>query len=957
MRLLRVLGYIFFMGFLFLPVGDRSIPHVLAADTKSKPGMFVADVPGGPSKFFLDLGNAKVHFAQDAIWFTAIQRETPAKTTDPLARTKVSHKSRNGVNIKLTFPGANTSPIIEPLNKLASKVSYLKGNDRSKWRPNLETYDGVRYNDLYPGIDLEVRLVNGKLEPQFILRGGANLALIQTKWEGATGVGLNSDASAAKLQTAIGDIFVPLFKVSDSKGSAVRTQKPTVQGLQISNPFTSAQNTGQSSPLVDVNIIYIPGVDCNTSACEITQSKTGETYVTGITDGTTFQPTSGAFDTTFNGGTFDGFVVKIDSLGNIVFATYLGGSNDESTANVFLDNNNNIYVAGTTYSNDFPVTTGAFDTTCGTDGNCNANGGTILADGYAVELSSNGSTLIYGTYIGGEGEDYLTAMAIDDNSNVFLTGQTSSLYFPTTTGAYQKVYGGGSDVFVVNLNSSGSALNYGTYIGNSTTQTGSGIVVDKFDNAYISGLTQSGYPTTSGAYQTVYGGGSYDGFLTKLDSSGSSLLFSTYIGGNDNDGMGQLKLDVSKNPILTGYTYSLNYPTTSGAYLTNSNGNLDIVLTKINSTGTKLLYSTYIGGKDSGEFAYDLDLDQNGNVYVTGYTGSPDFPTTAGSAQTIFGGGSTDAFLSEINMAGKGTNDLIYSTFLGNPSDDTSWSDKVISASSVNVAGGSTPIGVSGALFDDPAKPTPQGYVASFTLPSTVAQDIDSSITYDTWAGTSDTNASGGTYRSSSASRAKASLTFSGTDVTWVTKTGPDQGKALVLIDGATKGTFNLKSTTTEWNVQKSFTGLPSGNHTITVAVSGGGSVSVDSFIVGGVRTEDTSPSIQYDNWIGTMQARADGGSYRSAKTTNASASWTFTGSQVRWVTATGPASGQAQVSIDGAVVATEDLYLAKQTWKVVKSYTPSVSGSHTITITALGTKNPASTGTNVTVDGFQAFQ
>lgn len=955
MKILRLFSYFVFAALLFLP--NKLVPKQLAADPKSKPGMFVADVPGGPSKYFLDMGYAKVHFATDAIWFTAIKRDEPAKITDPIARFKISHKNHKGVNIKLTFPGANTSPTIEPLNKLASKANYLKGKDKSKWRSNLDTYDGVRYKNLYSGIDLEIRLVNGQLEPKFVLGTSANASLIKTKWEGAQGISLNNDASAIKFQTIIGDVFIPLFKISDSKGSLLQRQKPAIQGSEISSPFTSSQTkNGQSFPYAssNVNIVYIPGVDCNIAICKITKSNNGETYVDGITDGTTFQPTAGSFDTTFNGGNYDIFLVKLDKLGNVVYASYLGGQADEFTSGIFLDKNDNIYVAGWTGSSDFPTTTGAFDTICDTDGKCSHG------DGFITKLNPQGSSLVFSTFIGGESTDEIFSFDVDSNNNVYATGQTISNSFPTTPGAYQRVNNGGTDVFAIELNSAGSSLIYGTYIGSSSEQYGYGIKVNNLGEVYISGTTQSGFPTTTGAFQTSYGGGVFDGFLTHLNSSGSALIYSTYIGGSDSDGGGSLSLDSSNLPIVVGTTLSSNFPTTAGAYRTtyNGTGKYDITVIKMNSQGNSLLYSTYLGGSNGSNTPYDIDLDASGKPSITGSTFAVDFPTTAGAVQTSYGGGVSDAFLSQINLSSKGANDLSYSTYLGNPSDDLAWSDKVNSATSVDLGGGSVPTGVSGALFDDPAKPAGQGYVAYFTLPSTVAQDIDSSIAYDSWSGTSDTNASGGTYRSSSLAKAKASFTFSGTDVTWVTKTGPDQGKALVLIDGVTKGTFNLKTSTTQWNVQKSFTGLSSGNHTITVSVNGGAPVAVDSFIVGGVTTEDDSPSVVYDNWTGVMQARADGGSYRTAKTASASASWTFTGSKVSWVTATGPAQGMAKVSIDGTVVAaSEDLYTAKQTWKVIKSYTPSVSGTHTITITVLGTKNPASTGNNITVDGFQGFE
>jgi hypothetical protein len=232
-------------------------------------------------------------------------------------------------------------------------------------------------------------------------------------------------------------------------------------------------------------------------------------------------------------------------------------------------------------------------------------------------------------------------------------GYTNSTNYDVTAGAFQTTYGGGtSDVFVTKLNASGSGLVYSTYIGGSNTDWGYGIAVDGSGNAYVTGETWStDYDVTLGAFQTTNEGGflGRDVFVTKLNASGSGLVYSTYIGGSGDDMGYGITVDGSGNAYVTGYTYSTDYDVTAGAFQTTFGGYGDVFVTKLNTSGSGLVYSTYIGGSNT-DWGYGIAVDGSGNAYVTGWTKSTDYDVTAGAFQTTYGGGNNDVFVTKLNM-------------------------------------------------------------------------------------------------------------------------------------------------------------------------------------------------------------------------------------------------------------------------------------------------------------------
>ena len=270
--------------------------------------------------------------------------------------------------------------------------------------------------------------------------------------------------------------------------------------------------------------------------------------------------------------------------------------------------------------------------------------------------------LFYSTYLGGMGTDAGRAIAVDPSGNAYVTGETLSSNFPTIAGAFDTSFNGGGvfgDAFVTKVNPTGSGLVYSTYLGGIGDDQGLGIAVDGSGNAYVTGRTSStDFPVTRGAFQTSYGGGTDDVFVTKLNSTGSALLYSTYLGGSAQDIGNGIAVDTSGSAYVTGVTSSglaatTSFPTTPGTLAPSYiGGSSDAFVTKLTTTGSALVYSTYLGGSGFDEgTGIAVDSLPTPNAYVVGFTSSTNFPTTMGAFQTTFGGGTSDAFVAKITEA------------------------------------------------------------------------------------------------------------------------------------------------------------------------------------------------------------------------------------------------------------------------------------------------------------------
>jgi len=375
----------------------------------------------------------------------------------------------------------------------------------------------------------------------------------------------------------------------------------------------------------------------------------GNVYLTGSTTSVSFPITAQAFQPTFAGTFLDAFVTKLNRTGSaLVYSTYLGGSGIDEGRAIAVDAHGNAYIAGNTTSGSngstsFPVTPGAVQPTIRSSG-----------DGFVAKLNPAGSALVYSTYLGGSGGTQAWGIAVDALSNAYVTGSTSSIDFPTTAGAFQSAFAGGGgffrDAFVTKLDPYGSALVYSTYLGGSGDDLSSGIAVDAHGNAYVTGYTNSSnFPTTPRAVQLASAGGPFDAFVTKLNSLGSALVYSTYLGGGDYDIGYGIAVDAGGKAYVTGRTLSSNFPTTPCAAQSTFGGGLfDAFVAKLDRSGTRLLYSTYLGGGDA-DAGTGIAVDASDNIYVAGYTTSTNFPTTADTFQSPFAG-TSDAFVAKIAL-------------------------------------------------------------------------------------------------------------------------------------------------------------------------------------------------------------------------------------------------------------------------------------------------------------------
>ncbi|MCS1350234.1 SBBP repeat-containing protein [Mechercharimyces sp. CAU 1602] len=404
---------------------------------------------------------------------------------------------------------------------------------------------------------------------------------------------------------------------------------------------------------------YLGGTGRN-AGCGIAVDDMGNSYVTGVTASPfNFPVTSGAFQT-INIGEESAFVTKFNPTGSsLIYSTLLAGNQFDFGNAIAVDSSRNAYVTGLTTSPDFPVTSGSFQTQF-----MNADN-----QSFVTKLNPTGTSLIYSTFLGGSGIASITSgngIAVDMSNNAYVTGNTNANNFPTTPGAFQTIYKGigptltQSDVFVTKFNETGSALTYSTFLGGINLDQSGGIVVDKSNQAYVVGCTLStDFPVTPNAFQTIAIPGNSYAFVTKFNAAGSGLIYSTLLGNGNTEGAA-IDIDGMNNAYVTGFTDSVTFPVTRGAFQTRLNDSLDAFVTKFNDRGSRLLYSTYLGGSLDDE-GFGIAVDALGTAWVTGCASSTDFPITSDAFQDRMGGVS-DAFTTQISYSGRGIN---FSSYLG----------------------------------------------------------------------------------------------------------------------------------------------------------------------------------------------------------------------------------------------------------------------------------------------------
>jgi Beta-propeller repeat len=609
-----------------------------------------------------------LYVADDALWFMFLEEEPQARRRDRSeSQNQIAgpHSSR-GVHIKLSFIGANPQAHIESFGPLKSHISYLRGNDPSQWHSNVPVWSGVRYVNLYPGIDLELTSRQQQLEQRLIVRPGADLSAVRLQVRGADNLALKDNH--IQLTTSVGDFTIPLLQVLTDDGTLLPLPHavPEIHDNAIHAPFArllSLQTTPSSQSTADLRYSTFLGA----SGADITVDSSGAAYITGGTVPAAFPATPGAFDTSFNGG-LDAIVAKLNPDGSTLdYATFLGGGGYDTGKGITVDTTGAAYVTGFTYSVDFPTTPGALDT---------SYNGTDTNDVFLVKLAPDGTKLAYATYLGAQSAG--SSVALDTAGNAYIAGYTADPHFPTTPGAFDSTCGTDGtcndtgtytepDAFVAKLSSDGATLLYATYLGGNDNDIGNDIVIDSDGFAYVTGTTRSGdFPSTASAFDPSYNGG-IDAFLVKLNPNGSAPTYATFLGGGDMECAGtcSIALDQYGSAYVMGGTRSFNFPTTPGAFDTSYNGGTgDIFVAKLNPSGSALDYGTFIGGR-SDDCLYvggcAITVDSNGAAYVTGDTASADFPTAPGAFDFSYQG-DTDIFVAELNPSGS---QLTYSTFIG----------------------------------------------------------------------------------------------------------------------------------------------------------------------------------------------------------------------------------------------------------------------------------------------------
>jgi hypothetical protein len=381
----------------------------------------------------------------------------------------------------------------------------------------------------------------------------------------------------------------------------------------------------------------------------------GNSYITGITYAGSYPTTTGAYDQTFNGGFQDTYITKLNNKGtDLIFSTFLGGDEDDVGFTISVDRNDYVYLHGYTVSTNYPTTINAF--------NRNFYGG-FYGDAFVTKLDSSGSKLIYSTFLGGNSDEIGYGIEEDTSGDAFVAGRTSSSDFQTTVGAYNRTYKGYySDAYVTKFDPNGQNLQFSTFIGGSNEDIAWGMKLDSEYNTYITGSTNSkDFPVTSGALNTINNLDRYiNSFTTRLNSKGSALIYSTYMGGNEGASCNSMTVDFDNNAIITGATGSDDYPTTAGAYDNTINSSCDVTLTKINTNGKAIIYSTFLGGSD-WQVGCRIIIDKKGNNLIAGAVRSSDFPVSNDALPRNLNA-RQNGFFTKLNNEGSA---LIYSTYMG----------------------------------------------------------------------------------------------------------------------------------------------------------------------------------------------------------------------------------------------------------------------------------------------------
>jgi hypothetical protein len=504
---------------------------------------------------------------------------------------------------RLVFLEANQDPRITPVEITGHRVSYFTGDDRAGWETGITTSKAVLYRDLYPHIDLKVYGVQKEIEYDFVVKPGGEPSHIGFKYRDVLGTVIDKEGDLL-VRTAFGEL---------KHSRPVCYQEIQDRRVEVEAEF---REVGEDSYGFEV----------------------------------------GDYDHDFD--------LVIDPM-VIVYSTYLGGPGVEYRARIALDASGAIYLAGWTSSKKFPTMNPLFPDLKSDP------------DVFITKISPDGTSLVFSTYLGGTRRDIVAGLCVDSTGDAYVAGITSSTDFPTQNSMQE--LNGDADTFITKIDASGAFLEYSTFLGGSDNDLARNLDVDPKGNAYVVGFTRSPDFPIKKPFQRKLRGPS-DCYLAKLNPMGTAIVFATYIGGSDSDVPRGVKVDAAGDVYVCGETFSKDFPTFK-AFQKKLSGPIDVFVTKFNKKGRKLRYSTYLGGT-ADEKPIDMDVDAMGNAYVTGYTGSADFPLVKPLFDTY--GGVSDTFVAKFQPNGR---KLLYSTFLGGKERDYGFAIAVAPDNTVYVAG------------------------------------------------------------------------------------------------------------------------------------------------------------------------------------------------------------------------------------------------------------------------------
>ncbi len=628
----------------------------------------------------------------------------------PYALEGDTHTSR-GMALKEWFVGGKFQEV-KGEGVSAIKAHSFRGNDPSGWKANVSTYETVCLGEVFPGIGLKLKAYGNNVEKLFFVKPGINPEVIRLGLDGADGLAVNITGEL-EVKTGLGPMTFTkpvAYQEIDGKrvevdveyciwnegrgdgdpagrlGEAERTQRewmPTETGAAWASRYFGGYCPPSRTEIVHRKPMYgfkvavydktkelvidpllastfLGGADRDYIRSIAVDSK-GDVYVAGYTRSSDFPTTTGVYDASF-GGSNDVFISKFDkSLTAMLASTFLGGSGAEyvdgwnSSGSIAIDRAGNVYVAGQTYSANFPTAGDVYDASYNGSG-----------DAFVSKFSGDLSSLLMSTYLGGKGDDYGRSLTMDAAGNVFLIGKTESSDFPVTPGSFSASFHGSSDIFITKMSGALKDLLASTYLGGSNSDFGYAIAITPGGNVYVAGRTKSSdFPTTSGAYDPSLDYNNFAAFLSKLNGGLTNLLSSTYLEGSGDDGCNSLAVGADGSVYVSGKTESPNFPTTPGAYDTSYNNKGDVFVSKMNGDLSALSASTFLGGTED-DTGNALAMDTGGNIYVAGKTESSNFPVTTGAYNAVYGN-KGDAFVTKLNA---NLTDVAASTYLGGSEDD-----------------------------------------------------------------------------------------------------------------------------------------------------------------------------------------------------------------------------------------------------------------------------------------------